>query len=300
MRTAVITIAHGRHDHWRNQRLALARQSTLPALHVLVAMQDPRVPVDRCAPALSVLHLHADPSRLPLARARNLGAEAAIDSGAELLIFLDVDCIPSVELVSGYEAAATDPEFRDALLCGPVTYLPASADGTEVIDRLDEWDDPHPARPAPARGEILSGGNPEHFWSLSFAVNADTWRNIGGFSERYLGYGGEDTDFGFLAHRTGVDLAWVGSARAYHQFHAVEDPPVRHLEDIVRNGRVFADRWGFWPMPGWLDRFEEMGLVVRDPYLGYRVCAHVPPQLHPGASSAEGISTAPSFRQGLV
>ena len=28
--------------------------------------------------------------------------------------------------------------------------------------------------------------------------------------------------------------------------------------------RVFADRWGWWPMQGWLDAFAERGLVRRE------------------------------------
>jgi N-acetylglucosaminyl-diphospho-decaprenol L-rhamnosyltransferase len=40
MRTAVVTIAHGRHDHWRMQRAALARSRTPVDDHVLVAIDD--------------------------------------------------------------------------------------------------------------------------------------------------------------------------------------------------------------------------------------------------------------------
>ena len=271
MRVAIITIARGRHAHWKNQRAALSRQSISPDLHVLVAMQDPEIPIDHGEPQLSVRHLRTHSSRLPLAQARNHGAKTALNAGADLLIFLDVDCLPGQDLVSGYASAASHPEYREALLSGPVTYLPPSAKGDAILHLLDELDAPHPARPAPHRGEILSGGNPELFWSLSFAVTAATWRRIGGFCEEFRGYGGEDTDFGLLANRAGIDLAWVGGARAYHQYHPVEDPPVRHIKDILRNGRVFAQRWGYWPMSGWLAQFEEMGLVRRDPQLGYRL-----------------------------
>ena len=34
------------------------------------------------------------------------------------------------------------------------------------------------------------------FWSLSFALDAGDWDALGGFCEDYVGYGGEDTDFG--------------------------------------------------------------------------------------------------------
>jgi hypothetical protein len=262
MRTTVITIAHGRHEHWRRQRAGLA-QSADAARHVLVAIDDPWFEDDGAHPELRILRLDAAPDGLPLARARNAGARAALDDGAELLIFLDVDCIPSRGLVGGYRAAARDAASNGHLLCGPVTYLPPAGPEGYALDRLPALDAPHPARPAPAPGQVTLGGPYELFWSLSFAVGASTWDAIGGFDEVYSGYGGEDTDFGQRARRAGVELAWVGSARAYHQHHPVEDPPTRHLDDILRNGALFAERWGWWPMGGWIDEFERMRLIER-------------------------------------
>ena len=76
--------------------------------------------------------------------------------------------------------------------------------------------------------------------------------------------GGEDTDLGRTAIARGVGLGWVGGARAYHQHHPVSSPPVEHLDDILRNGRLFHERWGEWPMTGWLEEFERRGLVRRE------------------------------------
>lgn len=263
MRVAVITIAHGRHAHWAMQRLALTR-SRGADLQVLVAIEDSSFQADAAEPELQIVSLGGDPERLPLAHARNAGATAALAAGAELLVFLDVDCIPAPGLVHGYHAAAVAERSSGHLLCGPVTYLPAPGPEGYPLDALTAWDDPHDARPAPAPGQIVLGGPHELFWSLSFAVDAPTWQRIGGFDECYTGYGAEDTDFGQRARRAGVELAWVGSARAYHQYHPTADPPVQHLDDILRNGALFAKRWGWWPMGGWLDRFEGLGLVERD------------------------------------
>jgi GT2 family glycosyltransferase len=103
------------------------------------------------------------------------------------------------------------------------------------------------------------------FWSLSFAVTADTWLAVGGFEESYEGYGGEDTDFAFTARAAGVPLVWVGGAHAYHQYHPTSAPPWQHLDDILRNGRLFADRWGSWPMEGWLEAFAAAGAIEQTP-----------------------------------
>ena len=112
-------------------------------------------------------------------------------------------------------------------------------------------------------GERITGGDPDLFWSLSFALHRRAWLRVGGFCEEYVGYGGEDTDFGRSVVSAGLELAWTGSARAYHQHHEVEDPPVRHLDDILRNAAIFHRRWGRWPMGGWLHEFERQGLITR-------------------------------------
>src|SRR5690606_15385383 len=117
---------------------------------------------------------------------------------------------------------------------------------------------------APGLGEAVLRDEPDLFWSLSFAMTADTWRHVGGFHEAYTGYGGEDTDFGRTAAAAGVPMGWCGSARAYHQHHPVSDPPVEHLDDLLRNGALFHDRWGTWPMQGWFEAFERAGRVRRD------------------------------------
>ena len=261
-RVGVVTIAHGRHDHLLNQHRSLARSSRRPDAYVVVAMDDPDIrPLTHDGLPREVVHVDRDARGLPLAAARNRGVGHALDAGVDVVVLLDVDCLAGAELVTTYAAVVgRDPH---TVWSGPVTYLPPSVGGYD-LDRLDALDDPHPARPAPAPGEVLRNSDPNLFWSLSFALSADAWRGVGGFHEGYAGYGGEDTDFGRLVVRRGLSHGWVGGARAYHQFHEVSDPPVEHLEDILRNGALFSRRWGSWPMQGWLDEFEAQGLIARE------------------------------------
>lgn len=252
VRTAVITIVSGRHDHLERQQGALDPDVD----YIVVAMNDPALLEWRpTGPSATVIPIDGG-DRLPLAAARNLGAARAIERGAELLVFLDVDCIPGAELVASYAAAATD----DRLLTGAVGYLPEGS-----LDPADAHF--HGFRPRPDRGEIVTGES-RLFWSLSFASTLAVWTRIGGFDETYLGYGGEDTDFALRAGEAGLDLVWVGGAEAVHQYHPTQSPPVQHLHDILVNGAHFAKRWGFWPMQGWLVAFEERGLVERDQVTG--------------------------------
>lgn len=252
MRIAVITIAAGRHRHLRRQLDGLATGTVRADHHVVVAMGDPAIR-QVVGGRAEVVNL-GKPGRLPLAEARNTGAAHAIAAGADLLVFLDVDCVPGPRLIARYRDTAT----HQTLLCGPVTYLPP---GKVSPERLADLTAPHPARPAPPDGETWQHGDHTLFWSLSFAVTARTWHQLGGFCEDYTGYGGEDTDFGQLARAAGVGLTWVGGAHAYHQHHPVQDPPVDHLDDILVNARLFHRRWGWWPMRGWLDAFAARGLA---------------------------------------
>lgn len=257
----VVTVVSGRHRHLVGQLRGLAR-STLPFSHVVVAMGDDAITgiAEQEGSRATVVDISSPGPRLPLAHARNVGARRALADAADLLVFLDVDCIPGADLLARYAAAAH--QHRRSLLCGPVTYLPPRVPDWTANDLLDATD-PHPARPAPAAGAVVASTDYDLFWSLSFAVTAGTWRTIGGFHEGYSGYGGEDTDFAATARRAGIGLRWVGGADAYHQHHPVSSPPVEHLEDIVDNARIFHRRWKRWPMEGWLAEFARRGMIER-------------------------------------
>ncbi|PKZ42512.1 hypothetical protein CYJ76_02615 [Kytococcus schroeteri] len=99
------------------------------------------------------------------------------------------------------------------------------------------------------------------------------WRTVGGFDEAYVGYGGEDTDFAQRLGAAGGRLLWLGGAVAHHQWHESHSPPWDKVADVVRNGRVFAERWGWWPMEGWLEQFASAGLVRRDDAGGWVLVA---------------------------
>jgi len=265
----VVTVVHGRHDHLRRQHASLAAGTIRPDRVVVVAMGDPVVrdvlAGGPLADRTEVLDLSAG-RRLRLALARNTGAAHAFARSAlGLAVFLDVDCLADPGLLGGYLDAwrRTAEHAGPRLLSGPVAYLDPPPVGGYTAEDLAR-SVPHPGRPAPAPGDLLRADDLRLFWSLSFATDAASWSRIGGFDEAYDGYGGEDTDLGQRAAAAGAAMWWVGGARAYHQWHPVSDPPVEHVEDIVRNANLFHERWGWFPMDGWLTAFAERGLAVLD------------------------------------
>lgn len=250
---SVVTLSDaGRLEH-------VVRQSqALPAniRHIVVALGDEEL-LRQSLPQSIIYSLE----EFSLAKARNLGGDLATqgDPNSEaMIVFLDADCLPGPHLFEFYrQALNTVPE---AVVAGPVTYLPTGEIRTTAPS-------PHPARPNPPAGELMLADDRgyELFWSLSFALAAGTWRSLrqtfGGFDPEYIGYGGEDTDFGQNLRAHGVPLYWVGGAHAYHQWHAVSDPPWEHFSDILINAERFKNKWGFWPMEGWLEKFAAEGAV---------------------------------------
>ena len=253
---AVIVPVGGRDDHLRRLLDGLARQSR-PADDVVIADMGDATTVLHTAP-LAVRRRCVPPTgaRLPLAAARN-GAAASTD--ADVLVFLDVDCIPHGDLVADYAHAV--PASGPALTCGRVRYLRR---GWAVERPLDDQSDLHPARPV-VDVATVDRDRPDLFWSLNFATDAETWHRLGGFDEGYTGYGAEDTDLGRRAQAAEVPVVWLPGALAYHQWH----PPTRRdptrTPEIVANARRFRTRWGSWPMAGWLADLAAEGAVRFNP-----------------------------------
>ena len=277
--TAVLTIVSGRHDHLRGQLLGLRRSTSAPRWHVVASMGDPEVAAivadhpGHAGTETVVLDVPVGPDgELPLARARNAAAAEAVRRGAELLVLLDVDCVPAPGTLQAYERAARDPAVLAAqgptLLCGTVGYLPPGVlvQDPADVDGLAAAAGPHPARPNPEPGRVVAAGEGQWwlFWSLSFATTAADWQRFGGFCEEFCGYGGEDTDVAATVRSLGGSLFWVGGADAFHQHHPTQNPPTQHLAAILRNVKVFQERWGWFPMQGWLEQFRERGLVDYD------------------------------------
>jgi GT2 family glycosyltransferase len=284
---SVVTIVHDRPAPLNNLTRFLSRCRPLPGELVVVDMGSRRDPGPAVQAALDprmrlvtvgldrvTIDAARDGGRgLPLAAARNRGAGSA---GGDLLVFLDVDCLPGPDLVDAYRSAS-----GAAVACGPVRYLRrgwefgaadppghgACLHGAPVPDfslrDLEAASEHHPSRPAPDRTVIDQ--RHELFWSLSFGLHRAMWDRLGGFDETFVGYGGEDTDLAFTARRRGVPVQWLATGTVFHQWHPKSDPPVEHVAAIAANARHFRTKWGVWPMAGWLAAFAELGLLDWDP-----------------------------------
>lgn len=258
-RISALTIASGRKEHLKNVIRGFQGQDHPIAELIIGVMQDhdyTDLP-DADFPIRQILLSHPD---LCLSAARNAVADAAT---GDVLMFVDVDCIPAPDFVSSYLRRM---EGRHGLFMGEVQYLPdrATAGGLD-FDHFADISVLHSDRQGPPEAGIAPCPDYRCFWSLNFAMHRDDWQNSPRFDEQFTGYGGEDTDFGRSLSEAGIPIWWVKGGRVYHQYHPHFMPPVHHMRSVMRNADLFAAKWGHRTMEHWLYAFQLMGLIRNDP-----------------------------------
>lgn len=260
---SVLTLVRGRQDHLDGLVDGLTQQ-TCGDFELIIASMQPVAP--RISPALPfpVRTVHVPGDKLPLAAARNAAAALA---STDRLIFLDVDCIPSPELV---ESFIQQLDASGRCLLGEVRYLPGklpeqTTKTTRGFDDLKDCALLHPARPALPSTGWIDEPNPRALWGLSFALSKNQYYEAGGMDENYVGYGGEETDFAEHLAACGVRLGWCSNALSLHQYHAVYSPPLDRFDDIIANATRFYAKWGSWCMEYWLSYFVSFNLVEWEP-----------------------------------
>lgn len=256
MSVSVCTLARGRAGHLANLVTGLTRSRTAPGELVIAVLQDE--PYDLPETDFPVRQEVLGSEGIPLALGRNTAARAA--SGT-LLVFLDVDCIAHPGLIDDYVSAA---RRLPGVLMGEVGYLPKGATRNGVDHaRFERLAQTHADRPGPPDEAFSQAHDYRCFWSLNFAIAARDFERAGGFDESFVGYGGEDTDFGRSLVEAGIELWWLRGAKAYHQHHGHHMPPVHHLESVLANAERFREKWGHHTMEHWLRAFTLMGLIER-------------------------------------
>ena len=200
---------------------ALARQ-THPGIDVVVA-DDGSADAPTVPPGVRIV---SQPDLgFRAAAARNLGAST---STADVLVFLDADTVPEPGFVAALvRHAAANP---DVLAVGRRRHADLSGDGTEL---------PEPAwlRDGYAASHDLLDADGRSFRYVISAVLAcrrTLFEDLGGFDERFVGYGGEDWDLAYRAWNAGAVLVHEADAVAWHDGPAWEgrhaDPDAKDAE----------------------------------------------------------------------
>ena len=141
------------------------------------------------------------------AAARNLGAAG---STSDVLVFLDADTVPEPGFVTALvRRAAACP---DVLAVGRRRHADLSGDGAEL---------PEPAwlrEGYAATRDLLDADGRSFRFVLSavLACRRALFEDLGGFDERFIGYGGEDWDLAYRAWNAGAVLVHERDAVAWH------------------------------------------------------------------------------------
>lgn len=269
---SVIITHHQREKNLSNTLNGLSAQTVLPNEVIIVDMGGGVGPLNNFPFFVKIVEMDRAWKFMPLAAARNLGAEQSINGH---LVFLDVDCIPAKDFCEKMLIACSE---ENALVMGSPRYLLSGKGRYSGIGTLMEKSIFHPSRPIVkyARAEKCY----ELFWSLCFSISKEQFIHVGGFDEGYKGYGAEDTDFALKVKKAGVPF-FLSDAMVFHQQHPIYVPPLNHLEAIVKNCNMFYLKWGYWPMVDCLEDFTDMG------YTDWAVERDVPIAINRRPSSLE-------------
>lgn len=248
-RVAVVTAGCRQHDDHLDQIGALARAAVTPDLHVVISMGDRdltrgRVPLRHDRWETIVSAMPPGPQRARRVLARDAGARAAVEAGAELLIFLDADALPSLHLVERYaEALARPAGEAPRVLCGGlVDPGPRPAAGYEwsLLDRLVADD---LAATGLGAGEELPEPHVERFRAASFGLSAADLDRLGGMVGPDLAVGDHDLDLASRLREAGGSLAWLAGVAALRRPRSLADLTPEEIQTLVRAANRYEERW---------------------------------------------------------
>ncbi len=253
----------------RNQMLAaflagwaLQELDELEVVVVRAGGDEDPTEVSRRHPALRVRHIDLPASlggeSIAYSHARNAGARATI---GDRLVFCDADTIPTAGVARRLHDVLGE---HDALVTGEVHYLPPDVDTLRPIAELQSSARPHPGRPTPKFETVAVDLSFRHelVWGLCMGMRASTFHEVGGFDESFRGYAGEDTDLAMAVEHSGRPAGLVTRAIVLHQHHDSFEPPLHQLRATIANAQRYREKWGVWPMGGWLAQFADLGLIT--------------------------------------
>lgn len=238
-RIAVLTTAHDQHAQLLHQIGGIALNTVTPGLHVVVAMADKtlgkgRLPIasDRWETIVRTARTDAR-KPLPVGAARNLGAEAALEAGSEVLVFLEAAHIPGERLLeAASDRALSGRGDSPVLWVGEVRRLPAPTGPGQPVHALERL--ASATTNPPLLSPDYEGPLPEDAYQGGGALvmTAADFRGTDGFPLGMADGAATDTAFARAVRAAGGSVMRFGGAPVYHQYspdpHApAEDAPAR-------------------------------------------------------------------------
>jgi glycosyltransferase involved in cell wall biosynthesis len=187
------------------------------------------------------------------ARILNQGARQA---HGDLLVFLDSDCLPALDLVSSYARHCrtdsyylggvyklskdfSEPALRVAQQIRTRRLLAEAARSENQLPRQRRgvW-----MRWVKSRLYVALAVRKPKIWGGNFAVNREVFEAVNGFDENYVGWGQEDSDLRNRLVMGGYHAVCLHTvARSYHLWH-LTDWTARVKPDGERGNRRYYKR----------------------------------------------------------
>lgn len=142
------------------------------------------------------------PQKGPAANRNNGAAQVS----ADLLVFLDDDCIPETDLLDAYRRVAAEmPEV--GVFEGRISALGEPKGFGDCVPTNE------------------TGG---HLWSCNFAIRSSVFAQLRGFDERFCFAANEDSDI-YLRAKQVTQVRFIPEARVFHHYETrLGERPLRH------------------------------------------------------------------------
>jgi len=217
-----------------NVLAGLTRQSSGTSFDVIVvddgSEEDIPATVERFSERLNVRSLRQERDGFGLARARNLGLA---NTDADVVVFLDADCIPGDRWLESHMSwhrkaanlVVTGSRRHVDVLCDPDEVAAGDTDVASLARRTED-DQPELATDdwrglVYRRSQRLLLGDAGFRAAIggNSSMRREFALSIGGVSEDFRGWGGEDTEFAWRLWNAGAFIVPADGAIIYHQSH---------------------------------------------------------------------------------
>lgn len=233
--------------------------------------------VANLAPNLDVRVLSQDHDGFGAGRARNMGAAA---SEADVVVFIDADCVPHRDLIKHH--LFWHQRAANVVVAGTRINHEDGDESTPAPgwDGLEQAPGRMPAdwrRLIYRRSKLLTIGDDGYRAGVSsnLSVRRDRLEAVGGFSDVFRTWGGEDTELSWRLWNSGMFVVPENRAIVYHQRDEDELGDTGRAEARRRAVELMADRVPhrfyrkvpspFYTVPkvSWIARARDIGEVDR-------------------------------------
>lgn len=215
-RVSVITLAKDRPDHLVDMARGLARQTERPIELIVAVMQ--HQPYDLPKMPFQVRQMQVAANAKSFGAVRNA---AAMIAGGDILVFLDISCIPGEHLIADYISFASE---LHGLMVGEVIYLPICTTtrdrqfgkhGSLVESLQDSYQLPFHKLKVCKYDRCNS--------AINFSIKRKIFQLVNGFDECDNDHDAEVTDFANKLGQYGIPTASIRGGLAYFQRHTNQD-----------------------------------------------------------------------------